>query len=187
MSKKKVLVAMSGGVDSSVAAILLKEQGYDLVGVTFRTWDYISEGCLEKETGCCSIDSIMEAKKFSENLGFSHHILDIRETFKENIIDNFISEYLSGRTPNPCVLCNSHIKWGKIIEKADELNCDYIATGHYAQIKEENNRFVLYKGKDEKKDQTYFLWNLTQENLKKTLFPLGGFEKAEIKKIAKIL
>ncbi|MBN2681693.1 MAG: tRNA 2-thiouridine(34) synthase MnmA [Bacteroidales bacterium] len=184
MKKEKVLVAMSGGIDSSVAAILLLEQGYELEGVTFRTWDYISSGCLEKQTGCCSVDSIMEAKHLAEKLGFPHHILDIRNTFEKEVIQNFVDEYLSGRTPNPCVVCNSHIKWGKILEKADELNCKYIATGHYARIRQENSRFVLSKGVDSIKDQSYFLWNLTQENLSRTLFPLGEYNKDEIRKIA---
>ncbi len=177
-------MCMSGGIDSSVAAILLLEQGYDLVGVTFRTWDYISEGCMEKETGCCSVDAIFEAKHFCEKLGFDHHVLDIRASFEKSVIGNFVDEYLAGRTPNPCVVCNSHIKWGEIIKKADELGCDLIATGHYARIRHENDRYVLSCGRDKAKDQSYFLWTLTQENLSRTLFPLGEYEKTEIRKIA---
>ena len=125
---KRVLIAMSGGIDSSVAAMLLLEQGYELVGVTFRTFDSIKESCLAKEKGCCSIESIMEAKYLAEQLGFEHHILDFRETFRQHVIANFVDEYRHGRTPNPCVLCNSHIKWGELIKAADEYKCDFIAT-----------------------------------------------------------
>jgi len=185
MSKTKVLLAMSGGIDSSVAAILLMEQGYDVTGITFRSWDYISEGCMEKQTGCCSVDTIFEAKKLAEKLGFPHHILDIRKEFNDFVIQDFINEYLVGRTPNPCVVCNTHIKWGEILRKADELDCQYIATGHYARIKQTNNRFVLVKGVDQAKDQSYFLWTLTSENLSRTLFPLGNYVKDEVREIAR--
>lgn len=184
MKKKRVLMAMSGGIDSTVAAMLLIEQGYELEGVTFRVWDNVSKACMEKETGCCSVDAMFEAKSMATKLGFKHEIFDIRKHFKNTVISNFIGEYLAGRTPNPCVVCNSSIKWGEIIKKADELDCEYIATGHYAQIVEENKRFFIRKGIDTTKDQSYFLWNLTQENLKRTLFPLGHLTKTEVRKIA---
>ena len=131
---KRVLIAMSGGIDSSVAAMLLMEQGYELVGVTFRTFDSITESCLAREKGCCSVDAIFEAKHLAEKLGFEHHILDVRDLFKRTVIQDFIDQYLRCRTPNPCVLCNPVIKWGRVLEMADELGCDYIATGHYARI-----------------------------------------------------
>ncbi len=175
---------MSGGIDSTVAAMLLQEQGYDLVGVTYRTFDSISKGCMEKEKGCCSVDSLFEAKRMAQDLGFEHHILDIRREFKDTVISNFIDEYLRGRTPNPCVVCNSTIKWGKIIGTADELGCRYVATGHYARIGHQNGRWYLRKGADESKDQTYFLWTLTQENLARTIFPLGELTKPEVRRIA---
>jgi tRNA-specific 2-thiouridylase len=118
------------------------------------------------------------------NMGFPHYVLDLREDFNKYIINNFVDEYLSGRTPNPCVLCNTHIKWDALLKKADQLNCEYIATGHYAQVREENKRFVLSKGLDDNKDQSYVLWGLTQDSLKRTLFPLGGYHKTQIKEIA---
>lgn len=175
---------MSGGIDSTVAAMLLLKQGYELVGVTYRTFDNISRGCMEKEKGCCSVDSLFEAKRMAQELGFEHHILDIRQEFEEHVIHNFIDEYLRGRTPNPCVICNSTIKWGKLLETADELGCDFIATGHYARIGKLDDRWYLRKGADFSKDQTYFLWTLTQENLSRTIFPLGELTKTEVRKIA---
>ena len=180
----KVLMAMSGGIDSTVAAMLLLEQGYELVGVTFRTFDSIKESCLAREKGCCSMESIMEAKHMAKTLGFEHHILDFRDTFREHVIANFISEYSRGRTPNPCVLCNSHIKWGEMVKAADEYGCDLIATGHYAQIAEHRGHWYLRNAVDTHKDQTYFLWMLTEENLRRTVFPLGGLTKPEVRQIA---
>ena len=177
-------MAMSGGIDSTVAAMLLLEQGYELVGVTFRTFDSIKESCLAREKGCCSVESIMEAKHMAQTLGFEHHILDFRDTFREHVIANFISEYSHGRTPNPCVLCNSHIKWGELVKAADEYGCDLIATGHYAQIAEQRGHWYLRNAADTRKDQTYFLWMLTEENLRRTVFPLGGLTKPEVRQIA---
>lgn len=178
-------MAMSGGIDSSIAALMLHNEGYELVGITMKTWDYASSGGCKKETGCCSIDSINDARNVAVNMGFAHYVLDLREEFEKYIISNFVDEYLKGRTPNPCVLCNTHIKWEALLRRADQLNCDFIATGHYAQVRKENNRFVLSKGKDETKDQSYVLWGLSQESLSRTLFPLGKYLKTEIREIAR--
>lgn len=175
---------MSGGIDSSVAAMLLHEEGYEVIGMTMKTWDYASSGGTRKTTGCCSLDDINDARILAVNMGFHHIILDIREEFGDYIIDNFVDEYMAGRTPNPCVLCNTHIKWDALLKRADQLGCEFIATGHYAQVRNENNRYVISKGKDENKDQSYVLWGLTQEALARTLFPLGGFSKPEIRKMA---
>ena len=169
---------MSGGIDSTVSAMLLLEQGYEVVGVTFRTYDSMKDSCIAKEKGCCTIDSIMEAKHNAERMGFEHHIVDFRETFKRCVIQNFIDEYMAGRTPNPCVLCNSTIKWGEMLHLADEMGCDFIATGHYARIAERDGHVYLRTAADVKKDQTYFLWMLTEEQLQRTLFPLGDYEIA---------
>ncbi len=180
----RVLVAMSGGVDSSVAAVMLHEQGYEVIGITMKTWDYASSGSSSKETGCCSLDSINDARSLAVSYGFPHYILDIREEFGNFVIDNFVEEYLAGRTPNPCVLCNTHIKWEALIKRANLLDCEFIATGHYANIRNENNRFVISKGKDENKDQSYVLWGVSQANLARTMLPLGKFHKSEIKQMA---
>lgn len=187
MSKHgRILVAMSGGVDSSVASVMLHEQGYEVIGLTMKTWDYASSGTSSKETGCCSLDSINDARALAVGYGFPHYILDIRNEFGDFVIDNFVEEYLAGRTPNPCVLCNTHIKWEALLKRADKLDCEFIATGHYANIRlHENNRYVISKGKDENKDQSYVLWGVSQQNLARTKFPLGSFTKAEIRQMAK--
>lgn len=175
---------MSGGIDSSVAAMMLHEEGYEVVGITMKTWDYASSGSSKKETGCCSLDSINDARAIAVEKGFHHYILDIRNEFGDAVIDNFVDEYLSGRTPNPCVLCNTHIKWEALYKRAEMLDCEFIATGHYAQVRYENNRYIISKGLDEKKDQSYVLWGLSQELLARTKFPIGGFKKTEIRKMA---
>ena len=186
MSKHgRILVAMSGGVDSSVASVMLHEQGYEVIGLTMKTWDYASAGGSSKETGCCSLDSINDARSLAVGYGFPHYILDIREEFGDFVIDNFVDEYLAGRTPNPCVLCNTYIKWEALLKRADKLDCEFIATGHYANIrKQSSGRYVISKGKDEHKDQSYVLWGVSQENLARTKFPLGSFAKSEIKQMA---
>ena len=177
-------MAMSGGIDSSIAALMLHDEGYEVIGFTLKTWDYASSCGSKKETGCCSLDSINDARQVAVRMGFRHYVLDVREEFNTLIVDDFIKEYLSGRTPNPCVLCNTFIKWGVLLDKADKLDCQFIATGHYARVREENERTVLYKGIDEIKDQSYVLWGLKQEFLKRTIFPLGNLHKEEIKLMA---
>jgi len=184
MNKGKILVAMSGGLDSTVAAVMLHQQGYEVIGMTMKTWDYANSGGSKKETGCCSLDSINDARAIAVEQGFHHFIVDIREEFGDWVIDNFVDEYLAGRTPNPCVLCNTYIKWEALLKRADALGCQYIATGHYAQLKEINNRWVVSKGRDDNKDQSYVLWGVSQKNLARSRFPLGGYHKAEIRKMA---
>jgi tRNA-specific 2-thiouridylase len=185
LSKKgKILVAMSGGIDSSIAAMLLHDEGYEVIGITMKTWDYSSSGGNKKETGCCSLDSINDARNLAVKCGFPHYIIDLKEEFGSFIIDNFVDEYIKGRTPNPCVLCNTHIKWEALLKRADQLGCEFIATGHYAKIRKENERWVVSKGKDDFKDQSYVLWGVSQKNLSRTLLPLGGYHKTEIRELA---
>lgn len=183
-ASKKVLLGMSGGIDSSVAAILLVEAGYEVIGLTIRTYDSISESCISKEKGCCTVESIFEAKKLAEKLGIPHYIVDARDLFTEIVISDFKNEYMLGHTPNPCVVCNPHIKWGIMLSKAEEYQCAFVATGHYAKIKQLDEQYYIVKGADESKDQSYFLWMLSQDQLKRTLFPLGEFNKDEIRKLA---
>lgn len=182
--KGKVLVAMSGGIDSTVAALMLKNEGYEVIGITMKTWDYATSNANGKETGCCNVDSFNDARKAAVENGFPHYILDIRSEFGDAVIENFVEEYIAGRTPNPCVMCNTHIKWEALLKRANVLGCDFIATGHYANVRKENNRFVISKGKDEHKDQSYVLWGLSQECLSRSIFPLGNLHKTEIRKMA---
>ncbi len=185
MSKNgKILLAMSGGIDSSISSLLLHDMGYEVVGITMKTWDYQSSGSSKKETGCCSLESINDARSIAVKMGFNHYILDIRDEFGDYVIDYFTDEYMNGRTPNPCVLCNTHIKWEALLKRAKNLDCNYIATGHYAKVRDENGRYIVSKGVDKKKDQSYALWGISQKNLSQTIFPLGELNKEEIKKIA---
>ena len=187
-SKGKVLVAMSGGIDSTVAALMLHHEGYEVIGITMKTWDYatsVGSSNSKKETGCCNLDSFNDARAAAVQHGFPHFILDIREEFGDFVINNFVEEYIAGRTPNPCVMCNTHIKWRALLKRADALNCDFIATGHYAQVHQHiNQRYYIRKGIDETKDQSYVLWGLQQDLLSRTLLPLGTYRKTAIRQMA---
>jgi tRNA-specific 2-thiouridylase len=164
---------------------MLHHEGYEVVGITMKTWDYAASGGSRKETGCCNLDSFNDARMAAVQHGFPHYILDIREEFGSFVVDNFVEEYLAGRTPNPCVLCNTHIKWSALLKRADALNCDFIATGHYASIyRHENGRHVITRGVDETKDQSYVLWGLQQDLLSRTILPLGVHRKTAIRQMA---
>lgn len=187
MNNKRVIVAMSGGVDSSVAAALLYKQGYEVIGITMKTWGFMEVGGAPKhESGCCSLDAIFDAKNVASKFGIPHYTVDFTKAFEEAVIENFVDEYLNGRTPNPCVVCNRKIKWEELLKKADSLDAKYVATGHYAMVdyNEQLNRYTLKYSKDAKKDQTYALWGLTQESLSRTIFPLGNLTKEEVRKLA---
>ena len=174
---KKALIAMSGGVDSSVSALLMQEKGYECVGVTMS---------LFKKSSCCSEDDINDAKNVCAGLGMEHYVVGFAERFKHDVIDRFIDAYTHGRTPNPCVDCNRNLKFGELFKKAQELGCDYVVTGHYVRVRydEEKGRYLLLKGADPKKDQSYVLYSMKQEQLAHAQFPLGEFCKTEIREIA---
>jgi tRNA-specific 2-thiouridylase len=175
---------MSGGIDSTVTAMMLHEEGYEVIGITMKTWDYANSGGSKKETGCCSLDSINDARQVAVDMGFHHFIIDIRDEFGDYVIDNFVEEYMAGRTPNPCVLCNTHIKWSALLKRADALGCEFIATGHYAQIEERNGRKFIRRAVDLNKDQSYVLWGLSQECMQRSRFPLGKYTKPEVRQMA---
>jgi len=182
-----VAVGMSGGVDSSVAAALLMKEGYDVIGITMKTYDYMEVGgSSSNESSCCDVNAVMDAHTVAEKLGFPHYVVNLREEFGTAVINNFVKEYLKGRTPNPCVICNRKIKFGALLEKAQEFGAQFIATGHYARVRfdKHRKRYILSRGKYAEKDQSYALWAITQEALSKTMFPLGEMTKPEVRALA---
>ncbi len=181
---KKVVIGMSGGVDSSVAAYLLKQQGYDVIGVTMQVWQE-DEEYEAAEGGCCSLSAVEDARRVAYKLDIPFYVMNFKDIFKKNVIDYFIDEYMEGRTPNPCVACNKFIKFDALLKKAMELGADYVATGHYAVVEKHDGRYILRKAEDDRKDQTYALYNFTQFQLEHTLMPCGTYKKDKIREIAK--
>ncbi len=184
-NKKKVVVGMSGGVDSSVAAYLLKEQGYEVIGITMQIWQ--KDAPEDKDGGCCGLSAVDDARRVCQKLEIPHYVINFREDFKKHVIDYFLEEYQNARTPNPCIACNRYVKWESMLHKALQIGADYIATGHYARViqDEKTGRYTLKQSKTLAKDQTYALYNLTQYQLAHTLMPLGEYTKDEVRAIAK--
>lgn len=183
--KEKVVIGMSGGVDSSVAAYLLKEQGYDVIGITMEVIPR-NEEFEEREGGCCSLSAVNDATRVAAKLDIPYYVLNFKEVFESKVINYFIDEYLAGKTPNPCIACNKYIKFDEFLKRAEVLGAKYIATGHYAIIEKDKNtgRYLLKRSKDDKKDQTYVLYNMTQYQLEHTLMPLGSYTKDKVREIA---
>lgn len=183
--KKKVVVGMSGGVDSSVAAYLLKEEGYEVIGVTMQIWQSEDPNQVAADNGCCGLSAIADARRVADAIGIPHYVMNFREDFQRQVIDYFVAEYRRGRTPNPCIACNRHVKWESLLVRSRQLGADYIATGHYARIARlPSGRYTIYNSVTAKKDQTYALYNLTQDQLACTLMPVGDYTKDEIRRIA---
>lgn len=184
-NKGTVVVGMSGGVDSSVAALLLKEQGYDVIGVTMQIWQDEDSCTLEEHGGCCGLSAVEDAKRVAAAIGIPHYVMNFKNEFQDKVISYFTKEYLRGRTPNPCIACNRYIKWESLLERSLAIGADYIATGHYARIDHlANGRYAIRTSVTAAKDQTYVLYSLTQEQLKRTLMPIGDYEKPVVRKMA---